>query len=299
MQYNRIKSNLLKTSLFLVISTSFLHASYFEDAKKGWFWGEKKEVKKEEVLPSFDNIKSNEQFSSENLKKLQEEVKKNEQVIIYQGKELRTISQKTSVPPKNILDKLHPDEIANLETETKSISVMYPTQANVLEYKKLQKYITDKAMGFTDTSYFVTKQDPEISAWASESLDSRLKISTERVTLDKEQKSVLDKYKNNIIILVATLPTCPYCKEQLPLLKTFHEQYGIEFKEIDISTNQEFAKKYEVQRTPDLFLLYKNEKNDGEMTRFGNGLHTLSDLKNGVLASLFTFGKVSKDLLEY
>lgn len=41
-----------------------------------------------------------------------------------------------------------------------------------------------------------------------------------------------------MIILVATLPTCPYCKEQMPLLKSFEEEYGVEFKEVDISQNK-------------------------------------------------------------
>ena len=35
------------------------------------------------------------------------------------------------------------------------------------------------------------------------------------------------------------------------------------------------------------------------MTRFGNGLHTIQDLKSGVLAGLYTFKKIHKELLEY
>ena len=79
----------------------------------------------------------------------------------------------------------------------------------------------------------------------------------------------------------------------------YEKEYGVEFKEVDISKNQEFAANYQVEKTPDLFLLYREKNNEPLMTRFGNGLHTIQDLKDGVLASLYTFKKVPKDILEY
>lgn len=85
----------------------------------------------------------------------------------------------------------------------------------------------------------------------------------------------------------------------MPLLKNFEEEFGVEFKEVDISKNKEFAINYKVERTPDLFLLYRDKSNEPLLTRFGNGLHTIQDLKSGVLAGLYTFKKISKDYLEY
>lgn len=177
---------------------------------------------------------------------------------------------------------------------------MYPTEENIVEYKKLQKYISDKAMGFTDTSYLVTKQNSEISNWASDtSMSSRLVISAKRTDLWEKQKNIISEHKKDMIILVATLPTCSFCKQQMPLLKDFEKDYSVEFKEVDISVNKEFAKTYNIQRTPDLFLLYRDKGNEPLLTRFGNGLHTIQDLKNGVLAGLYSFKKISKDYLEY
>lgn len=54
-----------------------------------------------------------------------------------------------------------------------------------------------------------------------------------------------------MIILVATTPTCPYCKKQMPLLKKLYEDYGVEYKEVDITVNKSFGLNYQVQRTPD------------------------------------------------
>ncbi|MCG3686470.1 conjugal transfer protein TraF [Arcobacter butzleri] len=285
MRYNKHKAYLLIA--YLIASSLYAayafdnNKNYFNDTERGWFWGE---------------INSQE---DEEKKEEPKKQPKNENNIVFDGKEYKTIPSKASIP-WSILDKLHPDEIANLETQTKNISVMYPTQENVLEYKKLQHFISNKAMGFTDTNYFVAKQDPEISNWASQtSMNSRLVISAKRNDLWEKQKNVIFEHSKNMIILVATLPTCPFCKQQMPLLKDFENEFGIEFKEVDISTNKEFAINYQVQKTPDLFLLYRDKNNEPLLTRFGNGLHTIQDLKQGVLASLFTFKKIPQDYLEY
>ena len=282
MQHYKHKAYLL--TLVALICSFNLEAndgSYFGDSKRGWFWGEVKVIGKDE--------------KKEEL----EEQPKNKNNLVFDGKEYKTIPNETKVPWK-ILDKLHPDEIVNLETETKNISVMYPTNENILEYKKLQKYIAEKAMGFTDVSYFVSRQDSEISNWVSDSsMNSRLTISSKRTNLWESQKKIISEHKKDMIILVATLPTCPYCKEQMPLLKNFEDEFGVEFKEVDISQNKEFAINYKVERTPDLFLLYRDKSNEPLLTRFGNGLHTIQDLKSGVLAGLYTFQKISKDYLEY
>ena len=282
MQHYKHKAYLL--TLVALICSFNLDAnvgSYFGDSKRGRFWGEVKVIGKDE--------------KKEEL----EEQPKNKNNLVFDGKEYKTIPNETKVPWK-ILDKLHPDEIVNLETETKNISVMYPTNENILEYKKLQKYIAEKAMGFTDVSYFVSRQDSEISNWVSDSsMNSRLTISSKRTNLWESQKKIISEHKKDMIILVATLPTCPYCKEQMPLLKNFEDEFGVEFKEVDISQNKEFAINYKVERTPDLFLLYRDKSNEPLLTRFGNGLHTIQDLKSGVLAGLYTFQKISKDYLEY
>lgn len=293
MRYNKYKAYLLILSLFG--STALFaqeglkqnekiqpaqNKAYFEDKERGWFWGEKKaEPKKKIVAP--------------------QEEQKVKNIVILNGKEYKTIDEKTNVP-WSILDLLHPDEIVKLETETKNVSVMYPTEENVLEYKRLQRFISEKALAFTDTNYFVGKQNAEMANWiSSTSMDSRLKLTANRMDLKEKQIDAINKHKSDMIILVATLPTCSFCKQQMPLLERFEKEYGVEFKEVDISKNQEFAINYQVEKTPDLFLLYREKNNEPLMTRFGNGLHTIQDLKDGVLASLYTFKKVPKDILEY
>ena len=107
MQHYKHKAYLL--TLVALICSFNLEAndgSYFGDSKRGWFWGEVKVIEKDE--------------KKEEL----EEQPKNKNNLVFDGKEYKTIPNETKVPWK-ILDKLHPDEIVNLETETKNISVMY------------------------------------------------------------------------------------------------------------------------------------------------------------------------------
>ncbi|MDX9814709.1 MAG: conjugal transfer protein TraF [Sulfurimonadaceae bacterium] len=282
MRYSKYKAYILGLSLLLAPSL-LLSKSYFKDQDRGWLWGEEKPI--------------------EEPKKEEEEEPKKEVIldgyIEVNGKKYKTIQTKTDIP-WSIIDKLDPDEVIELETQTKKISVMYPTQENLLEYKRLQKYITDKATGFMEVSHFASMQDSEMAKWVSDtSMNSTFTRSTKRVVRRDSQSKELLKHKDKMIILVATLPGCPYCEEQIPLMQRFESEYGIEFKEVDISKKQGFAKKYDIQTTPDLFLLYKNDVGEPQMTRFGSGLQTIEDLKNGVLAGLYTFGKISKDLLEF
>lgn len=265
--------------LILMLHTSLFansDKSYFEDKERGWFWGE--EPKKNKIPPK----------------------KEKQNYITVNGKEYKLIDNKTSIPWA-IIDKLDPDEIAKLETETKKISVMFPTEQNIMEYKRLQKFIMDKSIGFTDNSHFVNKQNPEQAKWIYDtSMSSKLRIDAKREDRWTKQDIEINKHKENIIILVATLPTCSFCKRQMPLLERFEQEYGVIFEEIDLTIYPEFGRKYQVERTPDLFLMYKEpNKSTPLFTRFGSGLHTIEDLKKGVLESLYTFKKIEKDLLEY
>lgn len=300
------RNKIIVLSLITIINLN-ANDSYFNDGKKGWFWGEEKaqEKKDEQQLPSIPDLTKikNSNFNDENFKKVQDMLKKkdelNDGVITYNGKEYKTISTQTSVPWE-ILDTLHPEELGKIETETRNISISYPTNENVLEYKKLQHYIAKKALGFTDANYLVTRQDSEISNWVAEtSMRNRVEIDAKREDNLNKGKEVLQEHKNNMIILVATSPTCPYCKKQMPLIDKFYKDYDVEYKEIDISKNKEFAMKYQVQKTPDLFLLYRDTNDEPLLTRFGSGLHSLSDIKSGVLAGLVTFNKISKEYLNY
>ena len=117
---NKIK--LLKL-IFIFVSTTSSAQTYFNDSERGWFWGETKPT----TMPKKDENPT-------------QHIKAKKDIVIINGKEYKTIQKDVQIPFDE-LDKLHPDEISKLETESKNISVMYPTVENITEYKRLQKYV--------------------------------------------------------------------------------------------------------------------------------------------------------------
>jgi len=55
-----------------------------------------------------------------------------------------------------------PRDIAKIEEEARSIAITYPTEENVAEWKRLTKYIYEKAFGFTAAQAAVTRTDTEL-----------------------------------------------------------------------------------------------------------------------------------------
>lgn len=273
---NKIK--LLKL-IFIFISTSSFAQAYFNDSGRGWFWGETKPIvmqKKDENLTQHIEAKKN--------------------TIIIDDKEYKTIQKDVQIP-FNELDKLHPDEISKLETESKNISVMYPTVENITEYKKLQKYITKKSVNFVDMNKVALTQSSELSNWSASIPRKRISLDVAREQKDIDMRKILNKHKEKMIVLVATEKNCPYCVKQLPILQMLTNQYGIKFKEIDIEEKRNFALKYQVQKTPDIFLLYNNNETP-EIARVGTGLNALNEIVEGIGIALYTLKKESIEIIK-
>lgn len=258
---------------FLKVIANEQKVDYFNKSKKGWFWGE------EMIKNKKNNIK---------------EEKYNKNIIVYRNKEYKTIPREVDIP-WNFLDSLDPDEISKLENLSKKISIMYPTNKNVLEYKKIQKYLINKALVFTNANMLISKQNSLISNWvAKTSMRSPYEINAKRKNKLLKQREFLNSYKNKIIILVAIQKGCTICKKQVPILEKFKKSFDIGYKLIDIEKNTLFLRKYKVNKTPDLFLLLKNSNNKASLIRFAIGLQTVSDIKSGVVSVLNSLVKNKK-----
>lgn len=72
----------------------------------------------------------------------------------------KILPEKANIPWE-ILDKLDPDEIANkIEPEAKKVSVMYPTDENIMAYRKLSNWILAKATAYTSRDTQVKVENP-------------------------------------------------------------------------------------------------------------------------------------------
>lgn len=217
-------------------------------------------------------------------------------IIIIDGKEYKSIQKEVTIPWQYLND-LHPDEISKIETESKNISVMFPTVENIIEYKKLQKYISSKAVVFSEINKVAVTQNSELSNWKASIPQKRISLDVAREEKDKYMRKAFANHNEKMIILIATKKNCPYCIKQIPILDMLTRDYAVKFKEVDIDENQAFALKYEVQKTPDMFLLYDNEGSP-EMARVGTGLHALDELVEGIGIALYTLKKESVDIIK-
>lgn len=258
---------------------------FFSSEKRGWFYGE---------VPS----KEEEVIKEEKPKPNIELPKKEEtDTIAYKDKEYKKIPKVVDIP-FHILDELDPKEIEEMEILNRKIATMYPTPENLTEYKKLQYFIVNKAKGFGSVQSNVMRTNPELANWVASIPKNNLQIKTNAKAKENKQKKVLQSFKDDVIILVAVAPDCPFCIKQKPLLDMFTHRYGVEYQEVDITKNAGFAQKYGVERTPTAFLLYKNKQNKAEITRISTGLQPLNDIVKSVMIGLYTFELIKdKDLL--
>ena len=265
--------------LFAFLLCTVLNADGFlGDSKKGWFWGEEPPVKVTD-----NNITKN------------KEPKEVKNKIKFKNKEYKKIANEVDIPFQ-ILNELDPDEINKIEVENRKISLMYPTTDNITQYKLLQYYITKKAKGFASASSDVMRKNAVLANWVGSIPTKHITLQTDAKEKENKSLQTIQSFKDKVIILVAMEPDCPYCIKQAPILDKFVDIYKVQYKNVDISINKGFGQKYQVERTPTMFLLYDNNGNP-EITRIATGLQAMNNIEEAVLIGLYTFKLINKDLL--
>jgi len=300
MPKNRYKNIVLSFSVIVSISSS-LYAidcsksdeSYFESNKKGWFWGEscdKPKKKKDEEKPKEKQQKVDD---SNKTTPVTEEVKPTPE---KQPEKKYKLSPKEVNIPWDIINELTRDEVKKIEKEARDIAVTYPTYENVLEHKKLQKHISDGAKAFMNQTLNVTKQDFDMSQWVSSMpVRSAIAINTNNEINVKKRKSIFAKYRNNMILMVVTAKGCDFCEKQKPQLKNFEKEYGVQYELYDMAQFRDFAYSMKVERTPDIFLLFREHEADKspKIVRIATGFHGVLDLADATVFGLKALKKIS------
>lgn len=234
---------------------------------RGWFWGEKV------CEPVKDN--ETETLNIENR----------------ENQEKWKILPKTADIPWEILDTLDPDEIANkIEPEAKKVAVMYPTEANIMAYRRLSNWILTKATTYTNRDTQVKVENPMLVPGALTAPTSEYKIRKVRYEREQNKQKILADYRERAKIIVYTRAGCSFCDAQRPLLEKFSQQYGWEIMERDINANIDESIRFDIEVTPDIFLLF-NSLNGIQYQRIATGLTTLPDLVNAVINGLKYLGE--------
>jgi len=243
---------------------------FYSDAGRGWYWGE-------ECVTVEDSNETN-------------------ATAPPQSRRYRHIPKRVSIPWREI-DRIDPRDIAKIEEEARSIAIAYPTDENVAEWKRLTKYIYEKAFRFTTAQSAVTRTDTELARWASEVPVTEYAISAYRSSASRKKKELIERYRERAGLVVIVQKGCDYCVRQMPILEMFREETGMHYKIVDMHALPTAVAKLGVSRTPDIFLVLKK---DGRAMwqRIASGLNTKKELEDAVVFGLYALREI-KSVKDY
>lgn len=278
-----MKYKIILTLLFsLFVSVNAYSISCIEPDKgfrnnapgRGWFWGQQ----------VCEPVADNETVAAREMDK--EEQQKEEWKIL----------PKTANIPWEILDQLDPDEISQkIEPEAKKVAVMYPTEENIMNYRKLSRWIFDKAKTFTSADTQVRVENPSIAEYAITSPTSKVRRTINYLYREENQAAVLRPYADRAKLVVYTRDNCKYCIAQKPLLQRFNQVFGWEIMERRLEDNPEEMIMLNIEYTPDIFIIL-NTHQGVKYQRIATGLTQYTDLVKAVINGLRYAGENIPDI---
>lgn len=197
----------------------------------------------------------------------------------------------------------------NME-DIKFRAINNPTDENIAAYAYAQRLMFDMSTRFADRMVEFTQMETELS----EEL-RRPTTNMARSAFDNEQhQSVLDAMQQideggHLWFFYSS--TCPYCAEQVPVLKALERRFGLDILAISLDgyylpgTEQwetvadvdgRTAALFDVQVTPTIVLV--NEADvaaESEFMVLAQGLETLPRLKDKILLSARDIGLISQE----
>lgn len=243
---------------------------------RGWFWGEQV---CEPVLDNETQNTANKEFDN-----------------AIDNKSEWKILPKTANIPWDILDTLDPDEIANkIEPEAKKVAVMYPTEENILNYRKLSNWIFAKAKYYTTADTQVRVENPNIVEAAITGPTSKVRRTINYLYREESEQAILKPYADRAKLIVYTRDNCKYCIAQRPLLQRFNQVFGWEIMERRLEDNPEEMVILNIEYTPDIFIIL-NTPQGVKYQRIATGLTQYADLVKAAINGLRYSGENIPDI---
>lgn len=271
-----MKKIVLIVSFLLLSNSSYSNecspteiSSYWNNTNgSGWFWYQKECLKEE------NDTKKEEEF--------------------------KILPEKTNIP-WDLLDKLDPDEIAEkIEPEARKVSIMYPTEENITAYRQLVNWIANKATNYANKDEQTRTTNPTLMPNLEYFRESPYKERFVMAKINELSNSTLLKYKNNAGLIIYISQTCSFCEQQKPIINYFKEKYGWNILYKDISQSPSDILKFNINITPDIFIVLKNNNGELKYQRIATGLTVLSDLEKAALKGLSYLGEdINEELISY
>ena len=167
---------------------------------------------------------------------------------------------------------------------------MYPTEENIMAYRKLSRWIMLKAKSYTMKDTQVRTENPSIAPEMVTANTSEFRRRLNFTENEKRRIGYLNEYKERARLVVYTRIGCSYCTAQKPILELFIQKHGWQVMERSVEENLDEQIKFNIEYTPDIFLLL-NTPQGIKYQRIATGLTTLQDLEKQVVLGLEYLGE--------
>ncbi len=239
-------------AVFLILTTSTVYAekvkTYYDDAKRGWFWFEDPVKKKKER-------------------------KKPKKKLVINPEILRP----------EYLSNLTAEEFKKLYKRVKGIAVMNPTEQNIGAVVYLTDFMRRKSLNFAYAYQDYILQHPE---YDMNRVSGTTSWSWRKASLEKEErmKRYIKLNADNIGLYFFASSGCSFCEEQSKILQFLSIDYGIAIKTVtkdacipdypNCSVNPVMFDRFRVEITPTIVLVYRDENNQPKFAKIASGLVT-------------------------
>lgn len=197
------------------------------------------------------------------------------------NKEDNEAKNKVDIPEN--LDKLTADEISKLIVDSKKIAVSFPTDENIHNYIQLQNYATKKSEDFAIKWQQALLKDSslDLSATAAKSTFAR-----NATTADKTNKRA-QFWKENInnigIVAIMNKDEKEVNTAQNKVLFFLNQDYPeLAIRTIFKNEHSSLVKEHGVGITPDIFIVYKDKKDNANWYRIKTGLTTKNEILDNI-----------------
>lgn len=236
--------------------------TYWQESRKGWFWYERE------------------------LEKKKAEAKR-------RRKEPREVEVKPAVPAipevggrklltNEYLDSMSVEELRDLAEQSKKIAVAKPTKENVHRYVYIQKFMSDKSERFAKVWQVVLLEHPELGELRDASASESGRAYA-RGDFEDKIKNLINGIADNAALIVFCDPANKYCERQEILISMFEQNHGWFVKRVNTAENTELASTFQVENTPDIWLVYRNQDDTPFYHRIANGFVSLQEIEEKIL----------------
>lgn len=204
-------------------------ATFYDDAKRGWFWYEKQPEPPPEQKPK--------------------ETPGLPEVFIPNMANYTTEQ----------LWNMHPDQFRPLLEAFQKKAVMEPSVGNLRDYMTMQDIARRKAAEFAMVTNYTIQTNPQMDLNRDYPVATPGRAARTRM----QQSEVLGRLgvaRQDHALVYFYSPTCSYCEEQDGILKYFVERYGWEIKPVNVAEQPQVAARFNVQTTPSMILIKRGSE---------------------------------------